>query len=100
MTASLGCPRERGDLYALGHSGCSSSQKITSMVMGPCFRRDDGWFRLNTSIFLVRGHRYSIPQRELRPGFCKTVSLDREGAGNAGWPMHPQPRVRKKSTRV
>jgi hypothetical protein len=36
-----------------------------------------------------------------RPRFARSVTLQRtEGAGNAGRLMHPQPRVRKKSTRV
>src|SRR6516164_9204405 len=35
------------------------------------------------------------------PSFSNQLpSLHQEGAGNAGCPMHPQPRVQEKSTRV
>src|SRR6266478_5432874 len=42
----------------------------------------------------------AIPRRDA-PELCKNLRLETEGAGNAGCPMHPQPRVRSvESTRV
>ena len=36
----------------------------------------------------------SAPRGAMRPGFCwKMFALKTEGVGNAGCPVHPQPRV-------
>jgi hypothetical protein len=42
------------------------------------------------------GHATAFPRREIRPGSDKYLTLDKEGAGNAGCLVHPQPRVRMK----
>jgi len=49
-----------------------------------------------------RGHKSAFPRREVRPGCARKLSLERkEGAGKAGCPMHPQPRVQvKKHTSI
>jgi hypothetical protein len=42
----------------------------------------------------------SIPRRDT-PELCKSNNLENEGVGNAGCPLHPQPRAQSvKSTRV
>src|SRR6266404_6335824 len=42
-------------------------------------------------------HNFSLPRREA-PELCMNlVPLSTEGAGKAGCPMHPQPRVRNKT---
>ena len=40
----------------------------------------------------------AFPRHDL-PEFCQTSPQNSEGAGNAGRPMHPQPRVRVKKAR-
>ena len=40
--------------------------------------------------------RPRFPRRDVASGLCKKRPLRAEGAGNAGCPMHPQPRVRMK----
>jgi hypothetical protein len=49
--------------------------------MGPCVRRDDE----------VGTHTLSFSRLD-PPEFCKFFR-PKEGVGNAGCPMHPQPRV-------
>jgi hypothetical protein len=44
--------------------------------------------------------RALAPRGAMRPRVCHSIALKKEGVGNAGCPMHPQPRVQKKSTRV
>jgi hypothetical protein len=45
--------------------------------------------------------RAFAPRGAARPRICHLIAPQKmEGVGNAGCPMHPQPRVQKKSTRV
>src|ERR1700738_5048025 len=44
-------------------------------------------------------YRLAFPRPDT-PELCKNHSPKTEGAGKAGCPLHPQPRVRNKSTRV
>jgi hypothetical protein len=51
---------------------------------------------LNFQIRISKSHTCNrVLAAPLRPSFVKTASLNIEGAGKAGCPLHPQPGVRK-----
>ena len=81
--------------YRFGHGGGGLFYHRTPVAMGPCFRRDDvGGFNYQTA------ETTSLSRGAMRPS-CAFISHPLEGVGNAGCPLHPQPRVQcVGSTRV
>ena len=71
------------------------SVQRTPVAMGPCFRRDDArGFDCQTTDTTSRSRGAMRPSRAF-------ISRPKEGVGNAGCPLHPQPRVQcVGSTRV
>src|SRR5450755_1180502 len=57
--------------------------------------------RLPSSEFILKlQKRVCAPRRDAPEGLPLIAPLKVEGVENAGCPLHPQPRVQKKSTRV
>src|SRR5580698_6038780 len=70
----------------------SRAQHRHSWLWVPAQGRDDVE---NTHRFSFSRHISALSRREPRPSFASSHRpLKTEGAGNAGCPMHPQPRVR------
>ena len=92
-------PCESRDPYAVpyrfGHGGGGLFYHRTPVAMGPCFRRDDArGFDCQTTDTTSRSRGAMRPSRAF-------ISRPKEGVGNAGCPLHPQPRVQcVGSTRV
>jgi hypothetical protein len=67
--------------------------------MGPCVRRDDAYREAFADSNIKQPRQIQIHLRDLAARFARVVAcsfrpLVSEGAGNAGRPMRPQPRVR------
>src|SRR5947207_1988055 len=94
------CRRSR----SLMRGSCEGCRR-SAPVVGPSFRdgalapdpesRDSGFDASHRPG--MTGYDSAFPRRDA-PEFCKIIRPKKtEGAGNAGCPMHPQPRVRNKT---
>jgi hypothetical protein len=60
--------------------------------------QEGSWMPSMPLAMTIPSDTHSRPAAPQRPGFCQKISaLKIEGVGNAGCPMHPQPRVRNGS---
>jgi hypothetical protein len=86
-----GVPQSRGPSMSRTESvGPGSAEQRCTLHRVRDTDPPDSRFNIQTA----ERHESALSRRGLRPSFASTAPEKQEGVGNAGCPLHPQPRVR------